>query len=145
MCKTFIIINVHIIQGIDYIAKHVKSSNPNFLYPLRKTFVTHLILCILPLSVGVAASSLTLSTGALSSSVKPQHGTNSLLHCLIKLAQREMERDLSSVAKACMSLLTTLSLCAECRSIMWKVQQSSSSYYLIYFFKMKNYIQSYVE
>ncbi|KAK3610373.1 hypothetical protein CHS0354_008649 [Potamilus streckersoni] len=69
-----------------------------------------------------AASSLAFTSatgsGNVPSGSKPQLGSNSLVHCLIKLLSKENIKD--TVLKGVFGLLATLALSAECKNIIWK-------------------------
>ncbi|XP_064639862.1 rotatin-like [Lineus longissimus] len=52
--------------------------------------------------------------------MKPQLSSNSLIHCLIKLASREQSKDNQQHIKMSFSILATVSCMSECRGILWK-------------------------
>jgi hypothetical protein len=80
--------------------------------------------------VYVAASSLALtSVPDGGGSRSQQHGTNSVLHCVLRELQRESSpTGNASLLRLGFRLVATLSLSSECRGVLWKVRSVNVSF-----------------
>ncbi|KAL3860206.1 hypothetical protein ACJMK2_010362 [Sinanodonta woodiana] len=91
----------------------VEGSLMTCVLALLTTYTAHCPQAASSLAFTSAAGSGNVSTGS-----KPQLGSNSLVHCLIKLLNKENIKD--AVLKGVFGLLATLALSAECKNIIWK-------------------------
>lgn len=92
-----------------------------FMRALRFKF--DLISCVSLASSSLAFTSASALTFVNQSKVqaKPVHSSNSLVHCLIKLMQKEANAGNQTILKQGFTLTATLTLSQECRGILWKV------------------------
>ena len=96
------------------------SASLNKTFPSAPAGVLFLFVVFFFLSACSSLAFTTLSSAPTLGGGKPVSG-NSLVHCVIKLAGRELGRE-STLLSTVFALLATLTLSAECRSVIFKVR-----------------------